>query len=157
MSIRDQLWNAVQWKVMKDRLGYTEDEMKVFRDNKRNEDVLSKAPELLDKTIVLEVVASHGCNSQHRAGDKFYFDGAGNLLTKRCPEKICIYALNAATSMIFASNELFYAGVDPNDMRFKRAACFDVGVQCGGWGRIVLELRVQDRKEACRNSVQEEA
>jgi len=142
---------------MKDRLGYTEDEMKVFRDNKRNEDVLSKAPELLDKTIVLEVVASHGCNSQHRAGDKFYFDGAGNLLTKRCPEKICIYALNAATSMIFASNELFYAGVDPNDMRFKRAACFDVGVQCGGWGRIVLELRVQDRKEACRNSVQEEA
>jgi len=157
MSIRDQMWNAVQWKVMKDRLGYTEDEMKVFRDNKRNEDVLSKAPELLDKTIVLEVVASHGCNSQHRAGDKFYFDGAGNLLTKRCPEKICIYALNAATSMIFASNELFYAGVDPNDMRFKRAACFDVGVQCGGWGRIVLELRVQDRKEACRNSVQEEA
>ena len=48
----------------------------------------------------------------------------------------------------FASNELFYAGVDPNDMRFKRAACFDVGVQCGGWGRIVLELSVQDRKDA---------
>jgi uncharacterized repeat protein (TIGR04076 family) len=102
---------------------------------------------LLDKTIVLEVVDSHGCNSQHTVGDKFYFDGAGNLLTKHCPEKVCIYALNAATSMIFASNELFYAGVDPNEMRFRRAACFDVGVQCGGWGRIVLELRVKDRKK----------
>jgi len=86
-------------------------------------------------------------NSQHKVGDKFYFDGAGNLLTKRCPEKVCIYALNAATSMIFASNELFYAGVDPNEMRFRRAACFDVGVQCGGWGRIVLELSVKDRKK----------
>jgi uncharacterized repeat protein (TIGR04076 family) len=148
MNIRNHLWNAAKWKVMKDRLGYTEDEMKVFRDNKRNEDVLSKAPELLNKMIVLEVVASHGCNSQHKVGDKLYFDGAGNLLTKRCPGKICIYALNAATSMIFASNELFYAGVDPNEMRFKRAACFDVGVQCGGWGRIVLEFGVQDRKEA---------
>jgi uncharacterized repeat protein (TIGR04076 family) len=148
MSIRDHLWSAAKWKVMKDHLGYTDEEMKVFQKNPRNEDVLSKAPALLDKVIVLEVVASHGCNSQHKVGEKIYFDGAGNLLTKRCPRKICIYALNAATSMIFASNELFFAGVDPNDMRFKRAACFDVGVQCGGWGRIVLELSVQDRKDA---------
>ena len=147
MGIRDTAWNVVKWKVMKTRLGYTDEEMKAFRENPRNEDVLSKASALLGKTIVLEVVDSHGCNSQHRVGDKFYFDGAGNLLTKRCPEKVCIYALNAATSMIFASNELFYAGVDPNEMRFKRAACFDVGVQCGGWGRIVLELRVKDRKK----------
>ena len=147
MGIRDTAWNVVKWKVMKTRLGYTDEEMKAFRENPRNEDVLSKASALLGKTIVLEVVDSHGCNSQHKAGDKFYFDGAGNLLTKRCPEKVCIYALNAATSMIFASNELFYAGVDPNEMRFRRAACFDVGVQCGGWGRIVLELSVQDRKK----------
>ena len=71
--------------------------------------------------------------------------GAGNLLTKLAPKKVCIYALNAATGMIFTANELFYAGVDPNEMRFKRAGCFDVGVQCGGWGRIVLELSVVDR------------
>jgi uncharacterized repeat protein (TIGR04076 family) len=148
MSIRDTAWNAVKWKVMKDHLGYTDEEMKVFRENPRNEEVLSKAPALMQKTIVLEVVQSHGCNSQHKVGDKFIFDGAGNLLTKRCPKKVCIYALKAATSMIFASNELFYAGIDPNEMRFRRAACFDVGVQCGGWGRIVLELSVQDRKEA---------
>lgn len=150
MSIRDHLWNAVQWKVMKDQLGYTDEEMKAFRENPRNGDVLSKAPALLDKVIVLEVVASHGCNSQHKVGDKMYFDGAGNLLTERGPRKICVYALNAATMMVFASNELFYAGVDPNTMRFKRAACFDVGVQCGGWGRIALELSVQDRKDAGR-------
>ena len=146
MDIRDTAWNVVKWKVMKGHLGYTDEEMKIFRENPRNEDVLSKAPALVDKTIVLEVVESHGCNSQHKPGDKFYFDGAGNLLTARCPKKICIYALNAATGMIFASNELFYAGVDPNEMRFRRAACFDVGVRCGGWGRIVLELSMKDRE-----------
>jgi len=148
MSIRDKAWDLVKWKVMKDRLGYTDEEMKVFRENPRNEDVISKAPALLNKTIVLNVVESHGCNSEHKVGDKFYFDGAGNLLTKRCPKKVCIYALNASSSMIFTAGELFLAGIDPNDMRFKRAACFDVGVQCGGWGRIVLELSVQDRSEA---------
>ena len=147
MGIKDSMWNIAKWKVIQSHLGYTDGEMEAFRENPRNDDVLSKAPALLDKTIVIEVVESHGCNSQHKLGDKFYFDGAGNLLTKRCPKKVCIYALNAATSMIFASNELLYAGVDPNEMRFKRAACFDVGVQCGGWGRVVLELSVRDRKE----------
>jgi uncharacterized repeat protein (TIGR04076 family) len=133
---------------MKERLGYTEEEMKVFRENPRNEDVISKAPELINKTIVVEVVASHGCNSQHKVGDKFYFDGAGNLLTTRCPKKICVYALSATASMIFSVGELILAGVDPNEMRFRRAGCFDVGVQCGGWGRIVLELSVKARNES---------
>jgi uncharacterized repeat protein (TIGR04076 family) len=132
-------------KMFQRHLGYNDEEMKKFRENPRNEDVLSKSPALMNKTIVLKVVESHGCNSQHKVGDTFYFDGAGNLLTKLCPQRICIYALNSMTGLIFASNELFYAGIDPNEMRFRRAGCFDVGVQCGGWGHIVMELRVKDR------------
>jgi uncharacterized repeat protein (TIGR04076 family) len=134
------------WKVIKKHLGYSDEEMKKFRGDPRNEDVLSKAAALMDKTIIVEVVESHGCNSQHQVGDRFYFDGAGNLLTKLCPKRICYYALNSIGGLIFAANELFYAGIDPNEMRFKRAGCFDVGVQCGGWGRIVMELKVEDRK-----------
>ncbi|MDH3344142.1 MAG: hypothetical protein OEM61_06525 [Desulfobacteraceae bacterium] len=148
MGIRDIAWKTVKWSVMKKHLGYTGEEIKTFKADPRNEDVLSKAPALLNKTIIVEVVESHGCNSQHKVGDKFYFDGAGNLLTKQCPKKVCIYALSSATSMIFASNEMFYAGIDPNEMRFNRAGCFDVGLQCGGWGRIVLELKMLDRSEA---------
>ena len=40
-----------------------------------------KAPALLkltQKTIIIEVVESHGCSSLHKVGDKFYFDGPGN-------------------------------------------------------------------------------
>jgi hypothetical protein len=33
-------------------------------------------------------------------------------------------------------------------MRFKRAARFDVGLECGGWGRIAMEISVEDRKKA---------
>jgi len=133
------------WKSVQQHLGYNEEEMKKFRENPRNEDVLAKAPALMNKTIVVKVVDSHGCNSQHKVGDKFYFDGAGNLLTKLCPQRICIYALSSIASLIFTSNELFYAGINPNEMRFKRAGCFDVGVQCEGWGHIVMEIGVEDR------------
>ncbi|HEY0088786.1 MAG TPA: hypothetical protein VGB37_08080 [Candidatus Lokiarchaeia archaeon] len=136
---------------MKNNIGnhfdYNEEEVSLFLENERNQDVLSKSGELLKKTIVIEVVDSHGCNTQHKIGDKFYFDGAGNLLTKQSPKKICIYALSTLDKLIFAANELLYAGIDPNEMRFKRAGCFDIGLKCGGWGKCVMEIKVVDRNE----------
>jgi len=147
MGIRDVAWDKIKWKFIKKRLGYTNEEMKKFRENPRNEDLLSRAPQLVNKTIIAEVIDSHGCNSQHTVGDKFYFDAAGNLLAELCPKRICVYAINAITPQIFAVNELLHADVDPNEMKFNRAACFDVGLECGGWGRIVMEVKVEDRKK----------
>lgn len=135
-------------EVYKGHFGFNDEEVKAFLESPRNRDVLAKGPALLEKTIVIEVVESHGCNSLHRVGDRIYFDGAGNLLTKLGPKKICIYALSVMDKMVFAANELFYAGVDPNEMRFKRGGCFDVGLKCGGWGRIVMEVKVQDREKS---------
>ena len=54
MGFRDVAWNATKWTVMKKHLGYSKEEMEVFRSNPRNADVLSKAPALLDKTIIVE-------------------------------------------------------------------------------------------------------
>ena len=142
MEVDENVWNYIQ-----KHLGYTDEEMIEFKRDPRNTDVLSKGLILMNKTIILEVVESHGCNSNHKVGDKFYFDGAGNLLTELCPERVCGYSLNSALMMVFSANELLFAGVDPNQIRFKRAGCFDVGLECGGWGRIVLELRVENKKD----------
>jgi uncharacterized repeat protein (TIGR04076 family) len=133
------------WRFFQQHLGYSDEEMALFRANPRNAEVLAKAPELMQKTIVAEVVEAEGCNSQHKVGDRFLFDGAGNLLTTKCPRRICIYALQGLAGLIFATNELAYAGADPNSLRFRRTGCFDVGVKCGGWGHIVMEVRVEDR------------
>ncbi len=62
------------WKLMQQHLGYSEEEMELFRRNPKNAELLSKAPALMRKTIVAEVVDSQGCNS--RVGDQFYFDGS---------------------------------------------------------------------------------
>ncbi|MHA2031176.1 MAG: hypothetical protein ACW99Q_17485 [Candidatus Kariarchaeaceae archaeon] len=139
--------NEETWKFYQNHLGYTDDEMKIFKNNPRNEEVLKKAPELMNLTMIVEVVESNGCNSQHIVGDKFYFDGAGNLITKLCPKRICIFALNPMASGIFASHELLYADINPNKMLFKRFGCFDVGIQCGGWGRIIMELSVEEKNK----------
>jgi len=131
-------------KIVQRHLGYTDAEMTKFKADPRNTDVLAISASLTHKLIILEVVESHGCNSKHKIGDRFYFDAFGNLLTERCPKKVCGYSLNAAMMMVFAANEMLFAGIDPNQIRFKRAGCFDVGLECGGWGRIVLELRVEE-------------
>ena len=130
---------------IKKHLGYTDEEMKVWLDNPRNQEVVLKAPALLQKTIVITVVEAHGCSSLHKVGQKFYFDGPGNLLTNLNPKRICIYAISQMERLIFAAQELFYAGIDPNKMRIKRGGCFDIGLKCGGWGRIVFELKFEDR------------
>ncbi len=136
------------WKGVQQHLGYNDEEMKQFRQDPRNEDVLSKTDVMLNKTIVAEIIESHGCDSGHKVGDKIYFDGRGiSLLTKLGPSRICIFALHSVALAMPALAELMYAGVDPNQMRFKRFGCVDVGIKCGGWGHIVMELRVEDRDE----------
>ena len=132
---------------IKEHLGYNDEEMTIWLDNPRNQEAILKVPALLQKTIVIEVVESHGCSSLHRKGQKFYFDGPGNLLCNINPKRICIYALSQMERLIFAAQELFYAGIDPNEMRIKHAGCFDVGLKCGGWGRVVFKLEFKDRKE----------
>ena len=141
MKLSEEMKNNI-----KDHFGYSNEEMQHFLENPRNKDVLSKSLDLFSKTIIIEIVESHGCNSQHKVGDKFYFEGGGNLLTKFCPKKICIYALSVVEHLIFAANELYYAGADPNEMRFNRVDYMaDVGLNCGGWGKVVMEIKVEDR------------
>ncbi len=139
--------NQETWDLIQNHLGYNDEEMKIFKENPRNEAVISKTSELINKTIVFEVIKSKGCNSQHKVGDKFYFNGTGNLLTKLCPMNICIHALTPLSALIFTTNELIYAGVDPNEMRFPEVSCPDVGLECGGWGQIVMKLKVEDRQK----------
>ena len=105
MGTNDTIWETQKWQIIQNRLGYNDEEMKKFRANARIEDILSRVPELMNKTIIAEVVESHGCNSQHKIGDKFYFDSAGNLLTAKSPKRICVYALNAVVTQILKAQE----------------------------------------------------
>jgi hypothetical protein len=43
--------------------------------------------------------------------------------------------------------ELFSESFGVHGMHFKRFGCRDVGVQCGGWGKVVMEIRMEDRQK----------
>ncbi len=130
-------------KLLKKRLGYTDEEMDKFKDSPRNMEIASKVPELMKKKLILEVVESHGCNSKHAVGDRFVFDAFGNLNTRQCPDQVCLFLLGNAQNLIYAGMELHLAGADPNRMGFNRTGCVDVGLECGGWGKVVVEVKAE--------------
>jgi uncharacterized repeat protein (TIGR04076 family) len=134
-------------KIIKRRYSYNDEQLEQFIRNQRNEDVFEKINDINNSILKLTVIESHGCNSQHKKGTAFYFDGTGNILTKYCPSRICSYALNNAILMIFTANEFLYQNESPMKMKFKQCSCFDVGVKCGGLGQIIMELSVITKEE----------
>ena len=48
--------NEDAWKFIQQHLGYTDEELELFRSNPKNTDIVSKAPDLMNKTIFAEVV-----------------------------------------------------------------------------------------------------
>ena len=132
------------WKIVQKRLKYDDGQIEEFKKNPRNAAVLGKGEELAKIKFKITVIDAHGCNSRHKKGDTFYLDGHGNLILASSPDKICIYALSALSTLVFTAQELIYAGIDPNEMRFNRVGCIDVGLNCGGWGKVVLQLNVED-------------
>ncbi len=135
--------NEQLWEIVQAQLGYNDEEMALFRNNPKTEGIVSKIPRLMNMKFVFEVARSHGCGAQHKKGDKLYFDGFGCLIPERSPKRICAFAVNSISQLIWTAQELVYADVDPNTMRLNKVCCIDVGVKCGGLGNVVFEFNAE--------------
>ncbi len=69
---------------------------------------------------------------------------SGNLISKESPEKLCIFALTPMGALVKSLQELMIAGVRPAKLAFSKNSCSDVGIKCGGWGRVVMDARIDE-------------
>ncbi len=131
------------WEAVQQRLGYTDDELETFKRQPFSYKILrnNTIADLLRTTVVFEVVESHSCNIGHKVGDKFFFNAEGYLLAHKCPEKICPFIMPVMTRMMWLVMERIYEGVDPRPT-FYFGHCDDVGLSCGGMGRVLLETKI---------------
>ena len=137
--------NAIQ--QFGDRLGYSGKEMDLFQKGGhriRQVQRLSQAAPLY--SIESEVVRSRNCNSGHVEGQKFIMDVNGNFITKLCPKKMCVYLVSQLTIPVALINERLSEGHTPNDFHFMRyVRCLDVGVECLGYGEVMLKIQAIPR------------
>jgi len=129
------------------RVGYSDSEIDKFREGghrTRHVKRLSQAADLY--SIEAQVIRSRHCNSGHTEGQKFILDVDGNLITKLCPKKICVYLVSQLPIPVAQINERLSEGHDPADFHFMRyVRCPDVGVECLGYGEVMLKVHVIPR------------
>ena len=138
MEITNEIWDMIQIQ-----LDYSDDEMARFKSDLANREIVARAVETAHITITAEVIESHGCFIGHRKGQRFHIDNSGALLSSKCPDKMCVLLINNLVPLVFGLQQLMFNGVDPDNLKFKRFGCSDVGLGCGGWGHVVLEVGVE--------------
>jgi uncharacterized repeat protein (TIGR04076 family) len=130
-----------------ERVGYTDAEMEKFCEGGHRVRHLRRLSETAPLySIEAQVVKSRNCNSGHVEGQKLFLDVDGNFLTKLCPKKMCVYLVSQLAIPIAQINERLSEGHDPNNFHFMRyVRCPDVGVECLGYGDVMLKVSVIPR------------
>jgi len=134
--------DEAMFDAVKQMLGYTDEQLETWKKNPRNLKVLENAERFQTHKIVAEVTSSHGCAAGHRVGDRIVFGGDGALLCRESPDKICfglLSPLNPLAGLVF---DKISSGEDPTRIAFNKVHCVDVGVDQGGWGEVVAEVKV---------------
>jgi hypothetical protein len=133
-------------KIIQKRLGLEGKEFEVIDRNPKYQRLFQNALEASRYRLIAEVVESKGCHSGHVKGQRLLFDSSGNLLAREAPDRVCAFLMPNLTVLINAFFENLMNGRDPNQVIFNRTGCFDVGVSCGGWGHVVVEMRAEPIK-----------
>jgi len=130
-----------------ERVGYSESEMeKLHEEGHRIRHLRGVAKVAPLYSIEAEVIGSRHCNSGHEKGQKFVMDVDGNFITKLCPKRMCVYLISQLTVPVALINERLGEGHEPNDFHFMRyVRCLDTGVECMGYGEVMLKVQVVPR------------
>lgn len=135
-------------KQFGERVGYSETELEKLEEGGhrvRHIGRMSRASKLY--TIEAAVVKSRGCNSGYKIGDKFIVDVDGNFISKLCPKRLCVYLVSQLSIPVALINERLSEGLEPDHFHFMHyVRCPDVGVDCSGYGEVMLRVQVVPRQ-----------
>ncbi len=131
------------WRRFQNHMGYTDAEMKIFRSDPVKVKMVTETPEFTKCRVIAEVIESHGCHARHKVGDRFVLNPGGQLITEECPRKICLSALVPISQVMPAIVERLISKSDPNFERSSIVQCADVGLDKGGWGKVLMKVYVE--------------
>ena len=135
------------WKLFQKHMAYTDEEMKIFKSDPEKVKMVTETPDFVKCRVIAEVTYSHGCHARHQVGDKFVMTAGGQLITENCPKRMCMFALGPVSNALPAIYDRLISGSDPNHERSQTVQCTDVGLDKGGWGKILMKVYVEKTKD----------
>jgi len=131
------------WRRFQKHMEYTDEEMEVFKSDPEKVKMVTETPDFVKCRIIAEVIESHGCHSKHKVGDKFVMTAGGQLIAEESPKSICMFALGEISHVLPAIYERLITRADPNFERTNTIHCTDLGLDKGGWGKILMKIYVE--------------
>jgi uncharacterized repeat protein (TIGR04076 family) len=131
------------WRRFQKHMGYTDEEMDIFRSDPEKVRMVTGTPEFVKCRVIAEVVEAQGCHAGHKVGDKFVMTAGGQLIAEKCPQRLCMFALGPVATVLPAVYERLITKSDPDLKRFNIVQCTDVGLDKGGWGKILMKVYVE--------------
>ena len=127
-----------------ERVGYSKAEIEKLKEGGYRVRHLKRLSQAAPKyTIEAEVVKARHCNTGYKIGDKFFMDVDGNFISKLCPKRMCVYLVSQLTIPVALINERLSEGLEPDQFHFMHyIRCPDVGVECSGYGEVMLRVKV---------------
>lgn len=129
--------------MLREVLGYTDPQWETWKRNPRNLRIADNLENFQKYKMVAEVKSVYGCGAGHKVGDRIVFGADGTLLCKESPVKVCGGLLSPLGPYVLLMLEKVANGQDPTGVAFNKVHCTDVGVDNGGWGEVVAEVRVE--------------
>lgn len=127
------------WAKFQQHLGYSDAEMAEFKADPRRRKAAEALIEANRRTVIAEVVSSHGCAAGYKPGDRIEMTASGLV---RCQEA-CIYAVAPLQVHAAMAHDRIAEGLDPDGMWFNHYACQDAGLCNGSWGQVCFRVRVE--------------
>jgi uncharacterized repeat protein (TIGR04076 family) len=131
------------WRRFQKHMGYTDQEMEIFRSDPRKVKMVTETPEFVKSRVIAEVIEAHHCHAGHRVGDRFVMTAGGQLIAEECPKRMCLFALGPVSNLLPAVYERLLAKSDPECRAYNIVQCTDVGLDKGGWGKILMKVYVE--------------
>jgi len=129
------------------KVGYSMEEIALFKEGDPRLRQMRKLAEAAPRySIEARVIKGKNCNTGYKTGDRFILDVDGNFLTKLCPPKMCVYLTSQLIVPVALINERLSESLDPNNFHFMHfVRCLDAGVECAGYGEVMLEVKAVPR------------
>lgn len=130
------------WQRFQEIMGYDDAQLAKFRSIPKFTQMMAK-PAFRTHKIVAEVISSNGCVNQHTVGQRIIMSGNGAFISAECPKIMCVFLVSQLTGVVYSIHERIAAGLDPNGLLLSTISCPDVGLECGGWGRVLVKVHVE--------------
>jgi hypothetical protein len=130
------------WKANQKALGLTDKQVELMKKDPKAVKLIEHSPELATKKIIAEVVKTKNCLC-HKVGDKIVFRVAGGMVKEESSKNPCLYAIAPLATIGYVIFDRVAAGLDTSELMVDTISCWDVGVENGGVGEMLMKIHVE--------------